>query len=114
LAWACISWRSRDLLGTGLCLAWASGSAQEVSVYVADAPYERLELIGGHHDWAFILGRLGALDAAHTLATAVVVLAWALVLAGIAVCVLGAVRHRPALSPPQAVAPVSARNISWD
>src|SRR5688572_23047535 len=43
------AWRSRDLLGAGLCLAWAGASAQEVSVYIADAPYERLQLIGGEH-----------------------------------------------------------------
>ena len=39
-----------------LCLAWAGTSAHEASIYIADAPYERLELIGGYHDWAFVLG----------------------------------------------------------
>jgi len=49
-------WVRRDLLAGALCLAWASTSAQNASVYVADAPYQRLQLIGGFHDWAFVLG----------------------------------------------------------
>ena len=36
----------RDLLGGGLCLAWAATSAQDASVYIADAPFQRLRLIG--------------------------------------------------------------------
>jgi hypothetical protein len=111
---AYFGWRSRDLLGAGLCLAWAGESAHEVSAYIADAPNELLPLIGGHHDWAFILGSLDALDAAHTLAVVVIGFAWALALAGCAVCVLGAVRQRPD-SVSRAPLPVaSARNISWD
>ena len=49
-------WARRDLLAGALCLAWASTSAQNASVYIADAPYQRLQLIGGFHDWAFVLG----------------------------------------------------------
>jgi hypothetical protein len=45
-----------DRIGAAACLAWAAANFQEVSEYVADAPYERLELIGGEHDWAFVLG----------------------------------------------------------
>ena len=37
---------------------------QDASVYIADAPYQRLELIGGEHDWAFVLGHEG-LDRLH-------------------------------------------------
>jgi hypothetical protein len=39
-------------------LAWAGASARNVAVYIADAPYQRLELWGGPgvlHDWAQIL-----------------------------------------------------------
>ena len=46
----------RDWLAGGVCLAWAGTSAQSASVYIADAPYQRLQLIGGMHDWAFVLG----------------------------------------------------------
>jgi hypothetical protein len=59
-------------------------------VYVADAPFQRLELIGGEHDWAFVLGRLEALDTSNELAATVLVLAWLLVLAGAAMCRLPA------------------------
>ncbi|HYD10063.1 MAG TPA: hypothetical protein VEA78_08165 [Acidimicrobiales bacterium] len=46
----------RDRHAAALCLAWAGTSARDVSVYVADAPYEALPLLGGHHDWAAVLG----------------------------------------------------------
>jgi hypothetical protein len=97
-------WARRDLVGTALCLAWAGAATQEVGVYIADAPYQRLELIGGEHDWAFILGRLVSLDAADELATGVVVIAWFLVVAGIACCGWGL---RPGGRPSTAVPPSS-------
>jgi hypothetical protein len=46
----------RDGVGAAACLAWAATAMQDVSVYIADAPHERLELVGGEHDWAYILG----------------------------------------------------------
>ena len=85
-------WWRRDDLGAGLCLAWAGTSAADVAVYVADAPYEALPLIGGHHDWAYVLGRLGAIDAAAGIASGVRVAGGLMLLAGIGVCVLGLVR----------------------
>ena len=48
-------WRKEEISGA-LMLAWAGTSAWDASVYIADAPYERLPLIGGDHDWAFLLG----------------------------------------------------------
>lgn len=109
---AYFTWRHRDRLGAALCLAWAGSAATEWSVYVADAPFERLPLIGGEHDWAFVLGRLGWTDAAGEIAVALGVLAWALVLAGAAVCVHGLLyKPRPAPEPP---AVISSRRISWD
>jgi hypothetical protein len=85
---AYFSLRRKDLVGTGLCTAWAGASLQGVSVYVADAPFRLLPLLGGEHDWAFILGpaELDALDAAPELALAMRVMAILLVLAGGAVC----------------------------
>ena len=44
-----------ERLAAAVCLAWTATSAWGVHRYVADAPYERLPLIGGDHDWAFIL-----------------------------------------------------------
>jgi hypothetical protein len=89
----------RDRMAAGLCLAWAGTSAQQVAVYVADAPYQRLPLIGGEHDWAFILGRLGLLDRAEGVATAVRGLGVVLVLAGMTACLWGLARaNRTALA----------------
>jgi hypothetical protein len=82
----------RDRMAAGLCLAWAGTSAQQVAVYVADAPYQRLPLIGGHHDWAFILGRLGMVDRADELATAIRGLGALLLVAGMAACLWGLAR----------------------
>jgi len=56
--------RRGDWVGAGVCLVWAATSAAEVALYVADAPTQKLELIGGKHDWAFILGPEGY-DAMH-------------------------------------------------
>lgn len=82
----------RDRLAAGLCLAWAGTSAQQVAVYVADAPSQLLPLLGGDHDWAFILGRLGLLDRAHELAAATRWSGVLLLLAGLGTCAWGLVR----------------------
>ena len=69
----------RDEAGSSLCLGWAATSAYDVARYVADAPYERLELIGGDHDWAFVLFELNVTDSAGTYAVVVRVIAWLLI-----------------------------------
>ena len=61
----------RDRLAAALMLAWAASSFQDVSVYIADAPHKRLPLIGGHHDWAFLLGRWRLIDHAGGIASMV-------------------------------------------
>lgn len=60
----------RDAAGGGFCLAWAGASAWDVSVYIADAPVQALPLVGGEHDWAYLLGQrgFGALDLADEIA----------------------------------------------
>jgi hypothetical protein len=108
-------WARRDLLGTGLCLAWSGAAAQEVGVYVADAPHQRLQLIGGEHDWAFILRRLHALDAADETGAVVLAAAWVLVFAGSAVCAWALVSSRRPRTPlAEPVPSVTARSISWN
>lgn len=97
--------RQRDLMATGVMLAWAASSAQNASVYIADAPYQRLPLIGGHHDWNWLLSHWHALDSASTVARSVWLVGLAAGIAGIAVCctplarqlrvVLGARRPSP-------------------
>ncbi len=80
-------WRRHDRAGEAVCLAWAATSAANVAVYIADAPYERLELIGGEHDWAFIMSDegVGRMGQAAALAGTVRGIAW--VFLGIAVVI---------------------------
>jgi hypothetical protein len=58
-------WVRSDPVATSVCLTWAATAARDVAVYIKDAPYQRLELIGGEHDWAFLLA--GKLDRAEPL-----------------------------------------------
>jgi hypothetical protein len=84
-------WMGRDRLAAALCLAWAATNAQEAAVYIADAPFQQVALIGGHHDWAFALGpqHLNALDRAGLIAAWVRGFGVALWLASISLCVAG-------------------------
>jgi hypothetical protein len=61
----------RDPVASVVCLAWGATSLQDASVYIADAPYQRLALIGGEHDWAFVFDTLHRMDQAGTVATIV-------------------------------------------
>lgn len=81
----------RDQVATVVCAAWAATNFQDVSVYVADAPYERLELIGGGHDWAYVLGpeQLDRLDQAAGIAGAVRGIGLVLLVAAFAFAVYG-------------------------
>jgi hypothetical protein len=73
----------RQSLSAALMLGWAGTSANNASVYIADAPTQYLPLLGGgRHDWAYILA--GNLDAAAPLAGAVRIAGMLLVIAGFA------------------------------
>ena len=92
--------RRGDWVGAGVCLAWAATSAVEVQLYVADAPTEELDLIGGRHDWAFILGPEGydAMDRSASLARTIRDGASVAALVGFIVCLIAPLRwrrHRP-------------------
>ena len=55
-------------------VAWFGQSLANISVYIGDARAQKLELIGGRHDWNYLLGRLGLLHADTLIATLVWVL----------------------------------------
>jgi hypothetical protein len=96
----------RDHVGPAVCLAWAGTAARDASVYIADAPFERLQLIGGDHDWAFLLHGSDHLDWAAPLATAVRFGGLLLLLAGLGLAAAAALRReRPA--------PAGAVPIRW-
>jgi hypothetical protein len=94
-----------DWMAAGLCLAWGATSALEVAIYVADAPFQELMLIGGSHDWAFILGPAGydALENAGSIANTIRDVAAFAIIAGIALCLMapfrGASRRRAQVEP---------------
>jgi hypothetical protein len=83
-----------DWMAAALCIAWAATSAVEVAIYVADAPYEELELIGGQHDWAYVLGPEGydAIDQAGPLAQSIRDGARIGIVAAMTLCLAGAAR----------------------
>jgi hypothetical protein len=89
--------KRRDLLATGLCLAWAGAGAADVSVYIADGPFQRLPLIGGSHDWAYLLGpaAFDSMDKAASIAGTVKLLGALLILAGFAMCFWGPFLRQP-------------------
>lgn len=88
--------RSRDQVATGLMSVWASTSMQDASVYIADAPFQRLPLIGGHHDWAYLMSRWGVLDESGDYAGLVLLVGALIGLAGLGIVAsepFGAVKH---------------------
>ena len=94
---AAVFWFHRgEPLSAMVCLAWAGTSAHDAAAYIADAPYERLELIGGTHDWAFALGPEGldAIGAAAAIAGVVRGAGFLMVLVATAWCILAPLRGR--------------------
>lgn len=61
----------RHHIASGLMMVWAATSAQDASVYIADAPYRSIELIGGTHDWWWLLRRWDKIGWANELARGV-------------------------------------------
>lgn len=74
----------RDHIATGWLMAWGATSMQDVSVYIADAPYRALPLIGGTHDWWWLLRRWDRLDLADEISRTVWTLGLLAGLAGLA------------------------------
>ena len=105
----------KDRLGGTLCLAWAATSANDVAVYIADAPYQRLQLIGGEHDWATILGpeHFNALDRAGAIAAAVRWFGMASLFAAFAICVWTVVLDEATTATPDHVPPTADDRWAW-
>ena len=83
----------RDRVSTGLLMCWGATAMQDVSVYIADAPYRSLQLIGGTHDWWWLLSRRAHLDWADELSRGVWVTGLLLGLAGLGIIVSGPIRE---------------------
>jgi hypothetical protein len=104
-----------DWLAAGLCLAWGATSALEVAIYVADAPYEDLHLIGGSHDWAFILGPEGYDDLrkAEPLAETIRRYSQVVIFAGLALALASAFRRRPYAAEAASTSLATAPSSPW-
>lgn len=84
----------RDLAAGGMCLAWAGAAAFGVSVYAGDAVAQSLPIVGGEHDWAYILGPDGfdALAATATVSRAIEMGGMAAAVAGVLMAAWATVR----------------------
>ena len=89
----------RDRAALAFCLGWAGTSARDVALYIADAKAQLLPLVGGgEHDWAYILGRLDALDRTESVAGFVSAVGVVLLGAGVIAGLVG-IMQRPAPQP---------------
>ncbi|MEX1046357.1 MAG: hypothetical protein WD757_03290 [Actinomycetota bacterium] len=79
----------REWLGAGLCAAWAGAACHAVSLYIADAPYGALPLIGTEHDWSAILYEFSAVHRAASLAAFVKDVGVVFWTGGLALCAAG-------------------------
>ncbi|MEX1288495.1 MAG: hypothetical protein AB1Z57_11205, partial [Acidimicrobiia bacterium] len=92
-----------NLPAAAVTTAWTGANLWDVSVYVADAPYERLVLWGGgQHDWATLLGGWDAIHLADEIAAVLSGLGGVLVVGAMALCAL------PAFAPGLRSAPAGA------
>ncbi len=83
--------RERDLLGGALCIGWSATSLADAAVYIADAPWRMLPLLGpeSSHDWWQLLGSRGMLSSAPALASGVKGMGFALLLLAAAMVAAG-------------------------
>ena len=60
-------WLHQQHSASAVTLFWAGESITNVAIYVADARKMELPLIGGDHDWNYLLDRLNLLNHAESL-----------------------------------------------
>jgi len=54
--------RQGSMFSASVMLWWFGENFADISVYAADARAQAIPLIGGEHDWTYILGKLGLLQ----------------------------------------------------
>jgi hypothetical protein len=59
---AVVLFRNGSLYGTLVCVWWLGSSFVDLAPYIVAAQTQTLPLIGGEHDFAYLLGRLGWLQ----------------------------------------------------
>ena len=61
----CPLWRQEQGASAYVACFWTGQSLTNVAIYVADAMRMEVPLIGGDHDWNYLLARLGLLNQAQ-------------------------------------------------
>lgn len=87
-------WLNQQRSSSAVTLFWASESLTNVAIYVADARRMELPLIGGDHDWNYLLERLRLLDQCESLGRFVYVLGVAAILAALGLLIDDLLRAR--------------------
>lgn len=73
--------RQQQRFEAGVCALWGGENLMNIAHYMADAKLQQLPLVGGGiHDWGWMFGRLGWLNAAEGIGASLHLLASLLVL----------------------------------
>ena len=87
-------WLHEQRSSSAVTLFWTGESITNVAIYVADARRMELPLIGGDHDWNYLLGRLGLLNQAESLGRFVFFLGLVTILLALALLISDLARSR--------------------
>lgn len=86
-------WLHQQRSASAVTLFWTGESLTNVAIYVADARRMELPLIGGDHDWNYLLDRLDLLNQADSLGRFVFILGILTILAALIILVADLVHH---------------------
>lgn len=86
-------WLHHQRASSAITLFWTGESVTNVAIYVADARRMELPLIGGDHDWNYLLDRLNLLNQADSLGRFVFIVGALTILAALIVLVADLVHH---------------------
>lgn len=87
-------WLHQQRSASAVTLFWTGESLTNVAIYMADARRMELPLIGGDHDWNYLLERLNLLNQADSLGRFVFVFGVLTILAALTVLIADLIRHR--------------------
>ena len=54
-------WKQRNFFATAIMSWWFGQNLIDISIYISDARAQALPLLGGEHDWIYLLGELNLL-----------------------------------------------------
>ena len=86
-------WYRSDLVAAGFMLGWAGVSFRNVAQYIADAPFQRLPIIGSVHDWNELFWLWDKMDLADNVAGLVGFMGLISFCSGLGLCLWAAYRN---------------------